>query len=314
MVQYLPEQTAKTEVSIIIPSYRSARTLRRCLDAVTKQQTHRCYEVIVVHSGPESISADLYTLFDTVIFHTFEERWLPGKARNWATHRVQSSWVLFLDSDCVVGRDWLETLLTTASEQGADGVGGSVRNATPLNLYSWMMHLLEFGEWLPGGKQRPCWNFPSCNALYKISALLETGGFPEDVFPCEDTVLNFLLSQQGYTLIFCPHAPVEHIHHKNLSGLLRHNYAHGLAYGRACQNYALPGRFLTRLGFASIVAVMVVRPIRVALRLFPQHMLKLAILITCMPLVLLCLLAWGLGFADARKHPPINQSKQERVI
>ena len=295
-----------TEVSIIIPSYQSTWTLRKCLEAVISQRTSRYYEVIVVHSGPEPISDDLYAVFDTVVFHTFEDRWLPGKARNWAARIVQSPWVLFLDSDCIVDEDWLETLLAVASQQGADGVGGSVRNSTPCNLYSWTMHLLEFGEWLPGGKQRPCWNFPSCNALYRRSLLLEAGGFPEDVFPCEDTVLNYLLSSKGYKLVFCPHSSVKHIHRKNLSGILKHNYSHGLAYGRACQTYALPGQFLTHLGPVSIAVVVPVRSIRIASRLLPQHLLVFAIFVVCMPLALICLVAWSLGFIEARKHSALR--------
>ncbi len=306
-----------TEVSVIIPSYKSSRTLYKCLRAVTQQSTHRQYEVIVVHSGSEPIPQEIIdTFYNSVSFHVFETRWLPGKARNWAVKRVISPWILFLDSDCIVGENWIESILSEAIRQNADAAGGSVRNATPWDLISWTMHLLEFGRWLPGYKQKSITNFPSCNALYKRSILLEVGGFLENLFPCEDTVLNHLLDCKGYHLIFIPESIVSHIHRKNITRLLQHNYMHGLAYGRASQIYNLPGSFLCRFPRSlAIVIVMLVRFIRVALRLIPRHIIALFLLLISTPLVLLSLAAWGIGFKEActyqflREH--VGQQSEE---
>ena len=170
------------EVSVIIPSYKSSKTLYKCLESVTKQCTQWRYKVIVVHSGSEPISEDILSAFDEVRFYSFHTRWLPGKARNWAVKQFDAPWILFLDSDCIVPDNWIETLVCKAIEHDADGIGGGIQNATQWNLLSWIMHLLEFGEWLPKGEPRLYDNFPSCNALYKRSALLEVGGFPEDLF------------------------------------------------------------------------------------------------------------------------------------
>lgn len=302
-------EKAKPDVSIIIPSYRSAKTLYKCLQALAQQLTHWRYEIIVVHSGLEPIPQETYSMFNSVSFHVFETRWLPGKARNWAVKRIVSPWVLFLDSDCIVSEDWVELMLSEAIRQNADAAGGSVRNATPWSLVSWTMHLLEFGGWLPGSKHRSCSNFPTCNALYKRSVLLQIGGFPEDLFPCEDTVLNYLLFHTGYKLVFVPQGSVGHIHRKSIVDLIRHNYAHGLAYGRACQIYELPGSFLSRFYRPiGIVVIVLVRFMRVVLRLVPRHILALLILIAGSPLVLLSLVAWGKGFTDASIYPALKAS------
>lgn len=294
---------SETFVSVIVPSYKSARTLYSCLEAVTKQDTSWGYDVVVVHSGTEPIPNDVLHVFNSVTFHIFKERWLPGKARNWAVKRVHSPWIMFLDSDCIVDEDWIETFVSEAIRQDADGIGGGIRNATPISLISWTMHLLEFGEWLPHGKSRTCENFPSCNALYRRSALIQVGGFPEDLFPCEDTVLNHVLRQSGFKLMFVPECAIGHIHYKNLITLLQHNYAHGLAYGRACHTSRLPGHFLIHLNWAlALLVVVPVRFVRIFLRVIPQYMLLLPILTISIPLVLLGLIGWGIGFINAGKH------------
>ncbi|HYP26430.1 MAG TPA: glycosyltransferase, partial [Blastocatellia bacterium] len=40
-------------VSVIVPSYNSARTIRACLDAILGQETGSSYEVIVVDSSTD---------------------------------------------------------------------------------------------------------------------------------------------------------------------------------------------------------------------------------------------------------------------
>jgi len=289
------------DVTVVIPSYRSSRALHKCLEAVTAQRTRLRFEVIVVHSGTEPVAEDVRSRFATVRFYTIEDRWLPGKARNWALGKACSPWVLFLDSDCVVGVDWMETMVSSAIAQAADGVGGSIRNATSWNVLAWAMHLLEFGEWLPGGRPGFRTNFPSCNALYKRSVLLQNAGFPEDLFPCEDTVLNYVLCKKGYVLWFAPECVAGHIHHKDVVGLIEHNHRHGRAYGQACLTYDLPGRFLLHLNPVLAVLIIVpVRFVRIVLRLICGHLELLPVLFAGTLPMLASLVAWGVGFVEAR--------------
>lgn len=289
------------EISVIIPSYCSAKTLGRCLESVLNQNIQQRYDVIVVHSGPEPVAEEIYQAFHSVIFFSFTDKWLPGKARNWAARQLQSSWVFFLDSDCVVKPDWLATMLATLTKYDVDGVGGGVRNATPYSPIAWTMHLLEFGEWLPDGQPRLCKNFPSCNALYKRSSLLNVGGFPEDLFPCEDTLLNYKLCQQGYRLYFLPQCAAEHIHLKNLRKLLRHNYIHGQAFCIACKSYRLQGHFLIHLSRGVLCVLVPVRLVRIFSRLIPRQLPEALILLLCFPLALISLFAWTLGFVHEKQ-------------
>jgi GT2 family glycosyltransferase len=286
-----------TDVSIIIPSYKSKKTLGQCLASLANQNTEYTYRVIVVHSGPEPINADVRSSFGSVLFQTTSERWLPAKARNWAINATQSQWLLFLDSDCVVSKDWIQGMMNAALKYKADGVGGGIQNGSRKNLFSWVMHVLEFAKWLPGGPPRHCQNIPTCNALYRRSVLVELNGFPEDIFPCEDTVLNYFLINKGYNLFFAPDCVVQHVRERDFLGIIRYNYDFGYAYGYACQKYQMPGNFLTRLpGPIFIPAVVLGRMIGIFFRLFPYHPLEATAYLIGFPAILGGLISWAAGF------------------
>lgn len=291
------------QITVIIPSYKSSQTLHRCLESVVNQRTQWHFDVIVVHSGSEPISDEVRSNFSSITFFSSEERWFPGRARNFAVRKTNATWILFLDADCIAEPDWLECMVSKAINYQAIGVGGGISNATPWYIASWVMHLLEFGEWLPRGILKSCENFPSCNAIYKRSALLEVDGFPEDIFPCEDTILNYILRDNGHNLLFCPDCCVRHIHGKTVKEILLHNYAHGATYGRACRHYELPGRFLLELNAIAILpAIVSIRFARTALRLIPKHIVLLPVFLLTSPLVLLSLIKWGIGFVEAGKN------------
>jgi len=289
--------TDPPDVSIIIPSYKSNRTLASCLAALANQDTEYSYQVIVVHSGPEPIDAEVRSSFGSFLFQIVSERWLPAKARNWAINTAQSPWLLFLDSDCVVGKEWIQGMMNAALKHNVDGIGGSIQNGKPRNLFSWVMHILEFGKWLPGGSPRPCRNIPTCNALYRRSILVEIKGFPEDIFPCEDTVLNYFLNNKGYRLYFAPDCVVQHVRERDFHGIIRYNYDFGYAYGYACKKYQLPGNFLTRLpGPIFIPTIVLARMVGIFLRLFPFHPIEVSAYLVGFPAILGGLISWAVGF------------------
>ena len=303
MWSQLGREAVQSEVCVIIPSYRSSLTLPRCLDAVTHQETARSYTIVVMHSGDEPICSELRQRFSSVHFLTTTERQLPGKGRNWAARQVQSQWLLFLDADCMVGAKWIDSMVSTAVRFDADGVGGSVANGSPWSLSAWTMHLLEFGDWLPGHETRQVAVFPSCNALYKRSSLLKSGGFPEDLFPAEDVVLNYVLTQMNRLLIFDARIRVSHIHTRSMLAVLKHNYRHGFALGRARKIYGLPGGRLTHVpAVLSVPLIVCLRSIFILVRCIPRHLAAGLLFVAIGPLTGMGLIAWSMGYCTAGRE------------
>lgn len=292
------------EVSVVIPSHRSARTLDDCLLALRAQESDRRYDVTIVHSGPEGLADETVRRFPEFQFSCRPQSWLPGRARNWALERSTSPWVLFLDSDCIARPDWLETMVAAAEREGLDGLGGAVANGSPRSQLAWCMHVLEFGEWLPApGSCRPHENFPSCNALYRRDALLAVGGFLEDIFPCEDTILNLVLRERGYRLGWMPAAVVAHVHTRTRAEALRHSYMLGRTYRVACERHPMPGAYLTRLpGWLALPAIVGGRFVKVSARLVRRRPRAGIRLLAGAPVALWLLVAWTRGFTSPERR------------
>lgn len=296
-------------VTVIIPSYRSALTLERCLAGVTSQQADFGYRIVVMHSGEEAVAAGIPARFPEVEFRTFPDRLLPAIKRNWAAAAADTPLLAFLDSDCVPDPSWLQRLVEAGIGNDTGAVGGGVEIARPWALRSWIMHLLEFGEWLPARPSGPCRDFPSCNSLYPRTVFLQAGGFPETFLPCEDTILNAQLKKAGSQLTFAPEAVVAHIHCRTTRQILRHNYNFGLSYGLAAREYDLRGRWLSG-SVLFVPLVMAGRFARMAQRVVRYRpKWELALLVAGLPLIMACLLCWSIGFVRAPRATAVPASR-----
>ncbi len=101
----------KGKVSIIVISWDSVGFLEECLKSV-REQTYQDWELIVVDNGSEDGSADL-------VRKKFPEAKLIANSRNLGFTRAgnlglwesRGEWVLFMNPDVRLERDWLEKAL-----------------------------------------------------------------------------------------------------------------------------------------------------------------------------------------------------------
>ena len=91
-------------VSIIVPVYNAAETLRRCVDSVLKQD-YTDFELLLVDDGSRDGSGaicDAYAARDPRVRVIHKENAGVSAARNDALDQAQGTFLQFLDSD-----DWL---------------------------------------------------------------------------------------------------------------------------------------------------------------------------------------------------------------
>ena len=109
-------------ISIIVPVFNVEAYVRRCLDSL-QQQTHTNIEVIIVDDGSTDSSGricDEYARADRRfrVFHT-PNRGLSA-ARNYGIDRARGEWLMFLDSDDAVSRDFCLHPYQAAMQYNAD--------------------------------------------------------------------------------------------------------------------------------------------------------------------------------------------------
>jgi glycosyltransferase involved in cell wall biosynthesis len=99
-------------VSVIIPTYNSAKSLERCLSSINLQSI-RTIEVIVVDNHSKDNTCDIARRYNAHIISLAAER---SAAKNVGVMESKGKYILFLDSDMELSRYILEECLDCAEK------------------------------------------------------------------------------------------------------------------------------------------------------------------------------------------------------
>lgn len=216
-------------VSIVIPAYRSDRTIGGTLRALLSQ-TYTCYEIIVVDSSPDQTTEQLIAAqFPQIQYRHVTERMLPHAARNLGLTLARGPLFALTDPDAYAHPDWLATLV--AAHKTLDGV---IVGGVACFGDDWLnqgLHLAKFDKWLPGGPIRSTDISPTLNMLISRADFEKVGGF-DGQYMIGDTEFSWQLTRHGVPMQFVPAAIVEHHHTDTWRNLLREMYERGLEFGR----------------------------------------------------------------------------------
>lgn len=214
------KKNSLVRASVIIPAYNAEKTLQSCLDALM-QQTHIPDEIIVVDDGSvdgTKTIADAYSLV-TVISQKNKG---PAKARNAGAAAAKSDIIIFLDSDCVPEKNWLEEMLNPFADEKVAGVQGAYKTRQPSLVARFDQADIEYRYERMKRAKKLDW-IGSYSAAYRRKIFLAEKGFDE-TFPKasgEDAELSYRMSEKGYKLVFAPRAIVFHTHPQTLLHYLR---------------------------------------------------------------------------------------------
>lgn len=97
-------------ISVIIPAYNAARTIRRCIQSVL-DQTYTEWEMIIVDDGSKDDTLDICQSYDdSQIRVLHKENGGVSSARNHGLKFAQGDYIAFIDSDDFIEADYLEHL------------------------------------------------------------------------------------------------------------------------------------------------------------------------------------------------------------
>lgn len=88
------------KISVVLPFFRSQRTLERAINSIVKQSFQK-WELILVNDGSDDDSEQIATSFlvDDRIAYVYQENKGVSAARNMGASKAKSEWLIFLDSD-----------------------------------------------------------------------------------------------------------------------------------------------------------------------------------------------------------------------
>lgn len=123
-------------ISVIIPVYNSEKYLHKCIDSVLSQ-TYQDFELILVNDGSTDKSGaicDEYALKDERVKVFHKENGGVSDARNRGIDNAKGEWIVFIDSDDWVNKNYLKELIEDIKEKDVDFViHGDLGNS---NIYN----------------------------------------------------------------------------------------------------------------------------------------------------------------------------------
>jgi glycosyltransferase involved in cell wall biosynthesis len=224
----LIDLSALPAVSVIIPVYNGARTIRDTVECVLRQSL-RPFEIIIVDDGSTDNTREILKSFRSRIVYLPKQNGGPASARNLGVKFAHGEYVAFTDSDCLPDRDWLSNLMRGFDHPRVGGVGGVIRNVRS-NLTGEYVDVIRLLD--PEADQHG--EIPyliTANACFRPEALLKAGLFDERFLKPggEEAELCLRIKELGYRFNFADNAVVLHHHRQTTVSLLKTlaNYGEG---------------------------------------------------------------------------------------
>jgi GT2 family glycosyltransferase len=228
--------------SVIIPTYKRPQALARCLAALQEvDYPESQFEIIVVDDGggiPESL---LYRYKKRLPVRFISQKQMgPATARNAGAAVAVNDIVVFLDDDCIVGRNWLFSLEQAFDQTPNHLIGGKTEIGDKQNIYSrasqYLIDFLYANYTDAGGNPQ---FFTSNNFALDRRAFLDSGGFDQRFKKAagEDREFCRRWNRNGGKFLYVPLIVVYHYPQLTLK---KYWYQH-FNYGRGARQFRMIG-------------------------------------------------------------------------
>jgi glycosyltransferase involved in cell wall biosynthesis len=215
----------RSSVAAVVPTFNESRSsLERTLRGL-QRQTRKLESLIVVDDASPEPTLIPYQLKSDVEVLRLPDNVGPGQARNLGVQHTTADYILFVDCDVVLTRDWLEGALAfmkTVLSAGAVS-GAFVPVAGPKVLRDWQLQFIEpkVHRSVVSGPTRVGWLVGHV-VLVRRSAFDEVGGFDARFrYAAEDWDFSQRILSQGYSLFHLPGLIAESHEIASIDGLAR---------------------------------------------------------------------------------------------
>lgn len=209
-------------ISIIIPNYNGKKYLRDCLDAINKIEKLNI-EVIVIDNASQDDDFQWINQYKNLYFKQLDKNYGFSRAVNEGIRLAKGEYVLLLNNDTVIERDFVQELVKTIDKDRKIFSVSSKMIAyhnreliddagDEYNLLGWTKKRGD-GQSVQGfTTERRVFSACAGAALYRKSIFDEIGYFDERFFAyMEDVDIGYRANIYGYKNIYCPEAKVYHI-------------------------------------------------------------------------------------------------------
>lgn len=194
-------------VSVVIPSYKSAELISRTINSVLDAGVSS-YNIFVIEDGVFDGTKDILKEIEGINHISYKKNKGAPYARNLGLSKVETKYVMFIDSDDFVSQSLISGLVETAEKDNADITfgpwrldgdsipQGKLRQPPNLTADDWVLHWIN----------KEC--VPTCSVLWKTDKVREVGKWDEGLKKNQDGELairglmstnSVSVSNQGYS-------------------------------------------------------------------------------------------------------------------
>ncbi len=216
-------------VSVIINTLNRGNSLKKVLESLQWQKYEGTFEVIVVNGPSTDNTEEIIKIWTDRIRAAKCDTANLSASRNIGIRLAKGEIVVFIDDDAYPEPEWLTQMIAPFSDRSVGAVGGIVYDHTGFSFqyeYRTATRLLNCNWTTKNNAEQLCFPFsfefpypPGGNAAYRRTALIEVGGFDEEIEYYGDEVdLTVRLIDAGYLI---KNIIGGYIHHKSAPSTIR---------------------------------------------------------------------------------------------
>ena len=219
--------------SIIVPVFNRPDEVDELLESLCHQDV-KDFEVIIVEDGSKKPCKDVCDKYASILdlHYYYKENSGPGQSRNYGAERANGEWLIVLDSDVVLPKDYLRNVESgMRNEDAFGGPDASHPSFTPIQkAISYSMTSFFTTGGIRGGKGKKLDKFfpRSYNMGIRREVYQELGGFTKMRFG-EDIDFSYRIIEAGYKTALIPEAWVWHKRRTDFRKFFRQVYNSGIA-------------------------------------------------------------------------------------
>jgi glycosyltransferase involved in cell wall biosynthesis len=221
-------------ISIIVAIFNRKDELTELLTSLSVQ-TDKDFEVIIVDDGsPVELLPTVNSFNELLEIQYFKkENSGPGLSRNYGAERAKNDWLVFVDSDVIVEKDYLENIKKNLENTDCAAFGGADKAHEGFSILqkaiSYSMTSVFTTGGIRGSKKAVTKFQPrSFNMGVNKEIFLKIGGFSEMRIG-EDPDLSMTIWENGYQTAFFDNIGVYHKRRTDLGKFSKQVYQFGCA-------------------------------------------------------------------------------------
>lgn len=249
-------------VSIIVPVKNGACTLDTCLRAIHSSH-YKNVEVIVVDDHSTDDTVQIAKSCDSTVLELTEGHG-ANFARNLGAKHAEGEVLLFIDSDVIVQRDTILSIVENLEENGLDAVVGLYttkhRHETFVSQYKNLWVRYSYLKSPPAID----WLFGAISGI-KREAFEKLGGFDVDLMAhrgSDDLELGKRFARNKLSIMLNMDIEVEHLKNYTLWGLIKNEFHRSIGLAELATKLGETPRSLTR-GFVNVYPSFVISTVLV---------------------------------------------------